>query len=267
MKREHLALTFAIQRDEAIGEDSFRGLASVFHTLIDTWVPTRILPGAFTKTLQENAKRIKVLYQHNPDWPIGIPTRMEENSDGLDVTAKVSQTTMGKEVLQLIRDGVLTELSIGFDPVKYEMVDEGATGLVRHLKELRLWEISPVTFAANADARISAVNSLALRLSRQEMLSLCKQLIFSGDATEALEAWSTMVTWTPELIVAVKEQHEGKVLSAKNRALVSDAVAALQKLLDAAEPKEDEQRRLSLTAVIEQVRALEVSLLETRVKQ
>ena len=104
-KREQMSLAFAIQKDDALAPDSFRGLASVFGVLIDTWVPTRILPGAFTKTLQENAKRIKVLYQHNADWPIGVPTKMEENSDGLLVEAKVSQTVMGQEALTLIRDG------------------------------------------------------------------------------------------------------------------------------------------------------------------
>jgi HK97 family phage prohead protease len=157
----------------ALDKDSFRGMASVFDHLIDAFVPTRILPGAFTKTLKENRSRVKVLYQHNEDWPIGVPTKMEETRDGLLVEAKISQTERGKEALILIRDGVLDELSIGFDAVKWTMVNEPGLGAVRHITELRLWEFSPVTFAANAKAKITSVNRRGFRATfTQQMADL-----------------------------------------------------------------------------------------------
>jgi uncharacterized protein len=159
MERCRAVLPFEHQSTTLLDANSFRGMASVFNHLIDAYVPTRIKPGAFAKTLKENAKRIKVLYQHNPDWPIGVPTRLEETADGLLIEAKVSQTERGKEALTLIRDGVITELSIGFDPIRHEMVNEGGIGHVRHVSEVRLWEISPVTFAANSEARITDVNA------------------------------------------------------------------------------------------------------------
>lgn len=141
-------------------EGHIRGMASVFNTLIDASIPTRILPGAFTKTLRENGHRVKVLYQHNELWPIGVPTRMEETREGLLVEARISATTQGNDVLTLIRDKVITELSIGFNPIVATMVDEGpGVGRVRHIKELRLFEFSPVSFAANKEARITNVNS------------------------------------------------------------------------------------------------------------
>jgi hypothetical protein len=159
-----------------LDKDSFRGLASVFGHLIDTWVPTRILPGAFTKTLKENSKRVKVLFNHDPDSPIGIPTKMEETREGLLVEAKISQTEKGKEVLTLMRDGVLDELSIGFDVVKYSMADEGPLGQVRHISELRLWEFSPVTFAANSQAKIIAVHSRGSRAITERVAALDQAL-------------------------------------------------------------------------------------------
>ena len=118
-------------------------------------------------------------------------------------------------------------------------------------------------------SRISAVNSMVSRLSREEVVALAKQLIFSGTPLEAFESWNALITWTPELVAAVKEQHEGKVLSAKNRTLVSEAISALQKLLEAAEPKDDEARIQSLTALAGQLHELELSYLgslEGRVK-
>ena len=46
----------------------------------------------------------------------------------------------------------MTGLSIGFDQVKSKVVDG-----VRHLSELRLWEVSLVTFGANPQALVTAV--------------------------------------------------------------------------------------------------------------
>ena len=135
---ERLAHPFTVQSANP-DAGTYRGMASVFDTLIDTWIPTRIKKGAFTNTLRANKSRIKVLYQHNADWPIGVPTKMEENERGLYVEAKISQTAMGKDVLQLLRDKVLTEMSVGFDPIRFEMVNEtidGMTVQVRHISEL-----------------------------------------------------------------------------------------------------------------------------------
>src|SRR3990167_4157245 len=214
-KREQMSVAFAIH-DADLEANSFRGMASVFNNLIDAWVPTRIMQGAFSKTLTENVKRIKVLYQHNPDWPIGLPTKMEENGDGLLVEASVSLTTMGKDVLVLLRDKVLTELSIGFDPIKYQMVEENIEGMkaqVRHITECRLWEFSPVTFAANSAARVSSVNSpfTALRGMDadlpEEAQALIKLLM-----TPNIE----MADALGQLTQTLGEQHAGKVLSDKN---------------------------------------------------
>lgn len=256
--REKLSYQFAIH-DAELPENHFRGLASVFNTLIDAWIPTRILPGAFTKTLNENAHRVKVLFQHNPDWPIGVPTKMEENSDGLLVEAKISKTTMGQDTMILLRDKVITELSIGFDPIKHEMVEEQGLGMVRHVKEVRLWEFSPVTFAANRDARIGSVNSLTRdyvqRMSREDRLGLVTQVINASLPEELQTAMVALLT--PE------EAWAGKVLSAKNKALVNDAIAALQKLLEAAEPIDDESQSLTAQAALA-ARARELDLMTLR---
>ncbi|MEQ1757504.1 MAG: HK97 family phage prohead protease [Vicinamibacterales bacterium] len=153
--------TFSAQCRFSTGDtkNTFKGMASVFNNLIDSYIPTRILPGAFAKTLTENRHRVKVLYQHNEAWPIGIPTVMREQQDGLYVEAKISDTQMGRDCITLMKDGIISELSIGFDPVRSEMVDEGAAmGMVRHISEVRLWEFSPVTFAANSEARITSVH-------------------------------------------------------------------------------------------------------------
>lgn len=130
----------------------FEGYAAVFGN-VDSWGDI-LEQGAFTKTLSKRANRIKICYQHNPMQPIGVPLELREDTKGLYIKGKISQTTLGKDVLQLMRDGVITELSIGYNTIKYEM-----DGPYRRLKEVELWEISPVTWAANELALITSVKT------------------------------------------------------------------------------------------------------------
>jgi len=60
-----------------------------------------------------------------------------------------------REVRELMADGVINETSIGFDTVTDRVKDA-----IRHLVEVRLWDISPVTFAANEEATVLSVKSL-----------------------------------------------------------------------------------------------------------
>jgi HK97 family phage prohead protease len=136
---------------KASSEDlTFEGYANVFGVR-DSWDDI-VEEGAFKKTIKENIKRIKVLNQHNYTQVIGRPLTLGEDKKGLEFKAKISDTTLGRDVYTLIKDKALTEMSIGYNAVKWEYdEDEG----IRYLKEIRLWEISPVTWAANEFATIS----------------------------------------------------------------------------------------------------------------
>lgn len=133
---------------------TFEGYASVFGNK-DSYGDI-IEPGAFKKTIKEFGHRVKVLYQHDPWTPIGKPIHMEEDSKGLYTVSKISETSIGKDVLILLRDGVINELSIGYTPIKETWDNENK---VRHLNEVKLWEYSPVTWAANELAVITGVKN------------------------------------------------------------------------------------------------------------
>lgn len=143
-------------------KNEFGGLASAFGVKIDSWIPSYIEPGSFKNTLEdpEQNKRVKVLYQHSFYSPIGVPTLMEEVKEGLLVMGRVSETQLGKDTLLLMRDGVINEMSIGFDPVEFYFKEDKDKELCRHITECRLWEFSPVSFGANKGAKIQVVNSL-----------------------------------------------------------------------------------------------------------
>jgi len=125
-----------------------------------------IKPGAFKKTLKEN-KSIKVFYNHMN--PIGRPEIMREDDKGLYTESILSKTAKADEVLELIRDGVINEMSIGYQTIDF--AQDNKTG-IRTLKEIKLFEYGPVDFAANEAAVITGVKALADRLNEGRPINL-----------------------------------------------------------------------------------------------
>lgn len=160
--REHKSFRFELESTGDGGE--FSGYAAVFGN-VDSGNDI-IEKGAFSKTIREDFDRIKILALHNDCWlPVGKPIELREDDKGLYIRGKISDTTMGRDVQTLLRDGVLNELSIGYDAVVFDYEADG-DNRIRRLKELRLWEVSVVTWAMNSYAKIDEVKSLteALKL-------------------------------------------------------------------------------------------------------
>lgn len=110
--------------------------------------------GAFTKTIQgKEGKRIKLCLQHDMDDVVGKIEELREDEKGLWFKAKISNTTKGKDLAILIEDEAINEISIGYQSIVWE-VDEVRN--VRLLKEVKLYEISFVTRAANEQAVVTA---------------------------------------------------------------------------------------------------------------
>jgi phage head maturation protease len=81
---------------------------------------------------------------------------MREDAKGLYVEAKISNTALGNEVLELMRDGVIDQMSIGYSvPQGKAEYKDG----VRYIKELKLYEFSAVTFPMNEAARITGLKT------------------------------------------------------------------------------------------------------------
>lgn len=104
--------------------------------------------GAYRKTLMENKERMKFLWQHDMREPIGKFLEMDEDEYGLKFAAQISNTQKGQDAKLLIKDGVINEFSVGFMPIKMSEGDDG----YNHIKEVKLFEISLVTLAANDKA-------------------------------------------------------------------------------------------------------------------
>lgn len=138
---------------KSLNEDgSFEGCLSPYSNVDDGG--DLVEPGAFTKTLQENGNKIPSLWQHKTDCPIGELV-LEDRTDGLYCKGQLLlDIPEAKKAYLLLKAKIVKGLSIGYDAIKAQTVDG-----VRHLKEIRLWEGSVVTFPMNTLAMVSDVKS------------------------------------------------------------------------------------------------------------
>ena len=257
---EHKTIPFEIkQLNEETG--IFEGYAAVFGGKPDFYGDI-IDPGAFTKTLQERGKRVKVLWQHDVKEPIGKPLELREDALGLWVKAKLSLGVQrAREILSLMKDGVITELSIGYDAVKAPF--EAGT---RHLKEVGLWDISPVVFAAKPDAIVTSVKQgnidalVSTWDSWAGSFSGCVAALSDKPGitdVEALCAWlhhEAEGKWPGETSAQgaieraqqdYSELKSGRVLSAASMDKIKAALEALQALVQSAESDREEGKAAS----------------------
>ncbi len=160
MKKPNIE-TMAIPMDWAHAETgdgrTLKGYASVFNVPIEADVTTFVKPGAFTKTLKENRDQIKVLFNHGRDpsigeKPLGTILDLREDKRGLYAEVRISDTSYGRDVIELFRDGALKAMSIQFEPTQESHNDDFSE---RYLDQVRLYEFGPVTFPANSEALVS----------------------------------------------------------------------------------------------------------------
>lgn len=209
------------------------GYASTFGN-VDSYSDT-VIKGAFANSILKKVTpyeagrgRIKTLYQHDWDRPLGVPEVLAEDENGLFFRSKVAATSYGNDALILIKEHVIDRVSIGFNTVRSEWKyneDDEDHPYVRVLIELDLWEVSPVTFAADDKTALDAVK-------RAEWLR--------------------------------RELKEGRVLSSKNVDKLENAISLLSEVLEASRPVDDEAKTFAGPAAVGHWQALEEMLAEMK---
>jgi len=174
------------------------GYASIFGNIDSD--QDMIMPGAFSKTLTERGpestrNRIKHLWQHDSWQPIALPKVLKEDSKGLYFESQFGKDQFSQDKLQQHIDGLITELSIGFNTIKSQDENETDGKLrCRKLLELKLWEYSSVTWGANSltevvSAKGETVETLTELNKRLESLNKgLKNGKYSDETAEQFEA-------------------------------------------------------------------------------
>jgi HK97 family phage prohead protease len=132
-----------------------------------------IWPGAYAKTIQEGRRRMRHFWQHSwsdmlttPEPPTAVIDDIREVGrgelpdsvlsaapdalGGLLVTRTYLNTLRGNEILEGIKAGAITEMSIGYEAIVFDYDESDDGRQVRNLREIRLLETSDVIWGANA---------------------------------------------------------------------------------------------------------------------
>ena len=197
-----------IEEDDGTGY--VEGYASVFGN-VDSMGEV-VEQGAFKRTIDNNlsAGKIKFVDFHNSfrssEEILGVVEEAEEDEHGLKFSARLSSTQRAQDVRTKIKEGILDALSIGYDVVRDTIEDN-----IRYLNELKLFEVSIVSWGANSLAGVTNVKG-------DEQLQLNRIINFA-------------------------QSKEGRVLSEDSLKLVEEAITALETLLDNADPEKSTQHQ------------------------
>lgn len=144
------------------GEQSpvIRGYAAVFNSISEDLGYFReiIRPGAFKKTINDGAD-VRALFNHNPNFIIARTKsntlKLSEDDKGLFIEATPPDTTWARDLVTSIKRGDIDQMSFGFETVKDRWGTENGDRM-RELLEVRLFDVSPVTYPAYPQTSVSA---------------------------------------------------------------------------------------------------------------
>jgi HK97 family phage prohead protease len=163
---------------------TFKGYASIWNE-IDSY-GDQVVKGAFKKSLRES-KKFPMLWSHKVDEPMGVIGGAEDDLGLLVEGALNLEIQRAREtramMIQAKDAGIPMGLSIGYQTI-VEEIDKSTS--VRKLKEVKLWEISPVVFPACLGARIGEVKSESD--TEQEDIELKETSIVEGPEKSTPEA-------------------------------------------------------------------------------
>lgn len=152
------ALAFAsleLREDADTGKREIAGIAVPYDTdaRIRDWFGEYI--ERFERGAVQDSDDALLYWRHSE--PIGKLTASRDTDAGWEITATISTTPRGDEAYQLVKDGVIREFSIGFQPIDHREVVEDETEVVIRTK-VKVREVSLVPFGAfGQDAPVSQV--------------------------------------------------------------------------------------------------------------
>lgn len=107
----------------------------------------------FARGAIEGFDGVKLFWNHRE--VIGKVIAGRETDEGYEVTARISDTTLGRDTYTYLRDEVIDKFSVGFIPVEQRTEEDGT--VTRTKVDLR--EVSLVPFPAYATASVSEVRA------------------------------------------------------------------------------------------------------------
>lgn len=133
--------------------------------------------GMFTKSWNESFDDIRFFLNHDKKQAPGRNERFWEDDDHAYSGVKLGTHTLGVDTLKMMDEGIITNVSYGFDPDKTAPIK----GKGKDLKEVKLWEVSVLThWGAHPGSSVIGVQK-ALKAPSFDTKAL------SGDEQEVLQ--------------------------------------------------------------------------------
>lgn len=202
-----------------------QGHAAVFNTysapLATFWgerFVEQIAPGAFAKTIQE--ADVRFLVNHDPNLVLARTTNgtlaLTEDNIGLAIAADLADTTAGRDLAISLERGDVTQMSFGMQVVVDDW-DETAEGTpLRTVREVKLFDVSAVTYPAYESSDIGLRSRDAQVLFRSLGLG-----DLPADAKQAALAALLGGALTPDQLPLVRAAQDALAKAAASAAPVS----------------------------------------------
>ena len=156
MQTRRIAVDGITLREQADGDGlTLAGIAVPFNTEYELFDGYREVVDPDCDFGERN---VKLAREHGE--LIGRITEQTREPDGLHITARIADTPQGREVADLVREGVYDAFSIGFKPISnnVEQRDDGVT--VVHRTAVELFEVSVTGIPAYTGAQITGQRHL-----------------------------------------------------------------------------------------------------------
>lgn len=153
-----LSAGFAVDVEAAAGETPTRtisGIAAPYNVsaTVSDGTQVQFAPGS----LPLDGKAPKLFMYHDSSQPVGLVTSRTETPEGMLFTAKIADTPAGNEALQLAKEGVLDNVSVGVDVVTSSRAEDGTMVITSAIwRELSLVPIPAFSGATITDVAASA---------------------------------------------------------------------------------------------------------------
>jgi HK97 family phage prohead protease len=172
---EHRCLGTEIRAKRSDAGITLTGYAAKYNAMSDDLGGFReiIKPGAFRRAVEEK-QDVRLLFNHESDNILartksGTMT-LEDDAVGLRFEAKLPDTQLARDLATSVERGDIDGMSFGFKTVRDEW-EFKTGGEIRHLLDVDLFDIGPVTFPAYPDTDVAKRSQQDLREQRDRALA------------------------------------------------------------------------------------------------
>lgn len=157
-QRACLDTKFRVLRSEG-DPPKIEGYAAVFNRETDLgWFAEKVAPGAFRDSITRGDD-VRALFNHDPSLILGRTKagtlELLEDDFGLFCRITPPDTQLGRDLTQSIERGDISQMSFGFTIDEETQVKRDGDKTLYVLNKVSLFDVSPVTFPAYEDTKVS----------------------------------------------------------------------------------------------------------------